>query len=289
MCRSAAWARSSGELARAARLPAPSCDRRRGHAISPDGDGQLIARRRRVAARTTGAQRTSRRRARAARSATTPPPKPGGRAGQGQHALRRCRGCATRRRSAGGVRRHVPHQRDVEPARRRVRARRPAACPTRCPCEIYCHSLTDPSILCPSCRRVGAQTLTVFGLHVPDRLHARSRRRCRRAVAGVSLELGARRADRAACCSRMPTAARRSRRARPPTSRSRCGCPGGNIFHGPLSWPLAEDDDDLSTPAERWGVATAHDRILLCGSGARRGGAVSGIGGHNAAMAVLEN
>jgi len=25
----------------------------------------------------------------------------------------------------------------------------------------------------------------------------------------------------------------------------------------------------------------------LCGSGARRGGAVSGIGGHNAAMAVL--
>jgi phytoene dehydrogenase-like protein len=35
-------------------------------------------------------------------------------------------------------------------------------------------------------------------------------------------------------------------------------------------------------------VATAHPRILLCGSGARRGGAVSGIGGHNAAMAVLE-
>ncbi|CLW81876.1 phytoene dehydrogenase [Mycobacterium tuberculosis] len=26
---------------------------------------------------------------------------------------------------------------------------------------------------------------------------------------------------------------------------------------------------------------------MLCGSGARRGGAVSGIGGHNAAMAVL--
>ena len=26
----------------------------------------------------------------------------------------------------------------------------------------------------------------------------------------------------------------------------------------------------------------------MCGSGARRGGAVSGIGGHNAAMAALE-
>ena len=64
--------------------------------------------------------------------------------------------------------------------------------------------------------------------------------------------------------------------------------PGGNIFHGPLSWPFLEDDAALATPAERWGVATAHPRILLCGSGAQRGGAVSGIGGHNAAMAVLE-
>jgi phytoene dehydrogenase-like protein len=44
----------------------------------------------------------------------------------------------------------------------------------------------------------------------------------------------------------------------------------------------------MATPAERWGVATRHPRILICGSGAQRGGAVSGIGGHNAAMAVLE-
>ncbi len=64
--------------------------------------------------------------------------------------------------------------------------------------------------------------------------------------------------------------------------------PEGNIFHGGLCWPFADDEAVLSTPAERWGVATAHDRILLCGSGAQRGGAVSGIGGHNAAMAVLE-
>ena len=61
----------------------------------------------------------------------------------------------------------------------------------------------------------------------------------------------------------------------------------GNIFHGALSWPFADDDDPLDTPARQWGVATAHERIMLCGSGARRGGAVSGIGGHNAAMAVL--
>ena len=67
------------------------------------------------------------------------------------------------------------------------------------------------------------------------------------------------------------------------------GMTAGNIFHGALSWPFAEDDEPLDTPARRWGVATEHDRILVCGSGSRRGGAVSGIGGHNAAMAVLES
>lgn len=40
-------------------------------------------------------------------------------------------------------------------------------------------------------------------------------------------------------------------------------------------------------PWARDAIATDHERIMLCGSGARRGGAVSGIGGHNAAMAVL--
>jgi phytoene dehydrogenase-like protein len=67
------------------------------------------------------------------------------------------------------------------------------------------------------------------------------------------------------------------------------GMTGGNIFHGALSWPFAENGEPLDTPARRWGVATAHDRILLCGSGSRRGGAVSGIGGHSAAMATLES
>jgi phytoene dehydrogenase-like protein len=64
--------------------------------------------------------------------------------------------------------------------------------------------------------------------------------------------------------------------------------PGGNIFHGALAWPFVEDGDDQSSPASRWGVATKQENLLVCGSGARRGGAVSGIAGHNAAFAVLE-
>jgi phytoene dehydrogenase-like protein len=61
------------------------------------------------------------------------------------------------------------------------------------------------------------------------------------------------------------------------------GMPGGHIFHGDFGWPWAEQGDD----AGRWGVATRHPRTVVCGSGARRGGAVSGIGGHNAAMELL--
>jgi phytoene dehydrogenase-like protein len=65
--------------------------------------------------------------------------------------------------------------------------------------------------------------------------------------------------------------------------------PGGNIFHGALEWPFIEDAASTSTPAQRWGVETKWENLLVCGSGARRGGAVSGIAGHNAAMTVIES
>ena len=59
--------------------------------------------------------------------------------------------------------------------------------------------------------------------------------------------------------------------------------PGGHIFHRDLSWPFAESDDEVG----RWGVETEIANVWLCGAGARRGGGVSGIPGHNAARAVL--
>jgi phytoene dehydrogenase-like protein len=37
-----------------------------------------------------------------------------------------------------------------------------------------------------------------------------------------------------------------------------------------------------------WGVETDDPSVFLCGAGALRGGGVSGVAGHNAAMAVLE-
>ncbi|MBA3410591.1 MAG: FAD-dependent oxidoreductase, partial [Geodermatophilaceae bacterium] len=60
--------------------------------------------------------------------------------------------------------------------------------------------------------------------------------------------------------------------------------PGGNIFHGDLSWPFAAEESQVGT----WGVETDEPRLVYAASGgALRGGAVSGIGGHNAAHALL--
>ncbi|SMH29412.1 Phytoene dehydrogenase-related protein [Rathayibacter oskolensis] len=159
------------------------------------------------------------------------------------------------------------------------------------PCEIYCHSLTDPTILSPELAASGAHTLTVFALHTPDRwLTAENNEQTRRRLESEILDsidtvlaepirdLVLLDADGAPCIETRTTR----------DLEESLGLPGGNIFHGPLAWPFAEDDEPLDTPAQRWGVATAHPQVLLCGAGARRGGGVSGLGGHNAAMAVLE-
>jgi phytoene dehydrogenase-like protein len=157
--------------------------------------------------------------------------------------------------------------------------------PDPLPCEIYCHSLTDPSILAPALCESGAHTLTVFGLHTPHSALGSARDALTDAVLASLNSVLAEPiqdvlmddANGLPCIETTTTL----------DLEHRLGMTSGNIFHGALQWPFADDDDRLDTPARQWGVATAHDRIVLCGSGARRGGAVSGIGGHNAAMAVL--
>jgi phytoene dehydrogenase-like protein len=162
--------------------------------------------------------------------------------------------------------------------------------PSRMPGEVYCHSLTDPSILgqVPD----GTQTLTYFGLHLPATLFAdpatraaRKELAVRRAIASLDEHL----ADPIESVVAHDAAGRPCIEAKIPQDiEADLGMPGGHIFHGDLAWPWAADTAALDTPAARWGVATGRDGILLCGSGAQRGGAVSGLGGHNAAHAILE-
>jgi len=166
--------------------------------------------------------------------------------------------------------------------------------PDPVPCEAYCHSLTDSSILSAELRDAGAHTMTVFGLHTPHSLvdslpdgatpDTLRDQLTQSVLASLNSVLAEPLGDvlltdaHGRPCIETTTTVDLQRTL---------AMTGGHIFHGALSWPFADDDEPLDTPARRWGVATAHERILLCGSAARRGGAVSGIAGHNAAMAVL--
>ncbi|WP_369356011.1 phytoene desaturase family protein [Streptomyces sp. cg2] len=178
----------------------------------------------------------------------------------------------------------------LETAHREAAAGRPPAAP---PSEIYCHSLTDPSILGADLVRQGYHTLTLFGLHTPARLFAADTvdepTTRDRLLAATLAQLDAHLAEPLAGCLARDADGRPCVEARSPLDLDReLGLPGGNIFHRELAFPFAEDADALTTAPARWGVATGHANVLLCGAGAPRGGGVSGIPGHNAAMAVLE-
>ena len=147
--------------------------------------------------------------------------------------------------------------------------------------ELYCHTLTDRSILGPELAASEAQTLTYFGLHtpydvLPDDAAADD------ALAGMIAALNEHLAEP------IEPLILGVERKSPRDIEAALGMPGGHIFHGDLQWPWLADTEPATLPAERWGVETEHPRILMCGSGARRGGAVSGIGGHNAAHALLD-
>jgi phytoene dehydrogenase-like protein len=163
--------------------------------------------------------------------------------------------------------------------------------PNPLPCEIYCHSLTDPSILSPELQNQGVQTLTVFALHTPHSLlegkdHEQMREKLKQAVIESLNSVLAENIE-----GLLMTDAKNQPCIEVKTTRDLedvLRLPGGNIFHGALEWPFREDEDPNQTPAQKWGVETTRENLLVCGSGARRGGAVSGIAGHNASMALLE-
>jgi phytoene dehydrogenase-like protein len=158
--------------------------------------------------------------------------------------------------------------------------------PELAPCEVYCHSLTDPSILGPELQEAGAQTMTCFVLHMPARLFTANPGAAKAEAIAATLRsldsvLGEPIED---CLWRSPSGEPCLEARTPVELEAELGLPGGNIFHRDLAWPFAEDESDVGA----WGVETAHENVLICGAGARRGGGVSGIPGHNAAMAVLD-
>jgi len=151
--------------------------------------------------------------------------------------------------------------------------------PTKLPIEMYCHTLSDPSILSEELQAAGYQTLTLFGLHTPASLFdadndAARDEALKSALASLN-EFLVEPIENVIAAMEVKT---------PLDIEKAIALPRGNIFHKDLSFPFREDG---STPS--WGVETDDPRIFVCGAGAVRGGGVSGIPGHNAAMAVLAN
>ena len=157
------------------------------------------------------------------------------------------------------------------------------------PGELYCHSLTDPSILGPLAAK-GMHTMTYFGVHTPARLFDDDLTGTRDVAVGNALDaINEHLEEPIESLLASDKHGNPCLEAKAPQDIDEAlAMPGGHIFHGDLTWPWAPNRSRLDTPAQRWGVSTEVANILMCGSGARRGGAVSGIGGHNAAQAVLE-
>lgn len=151
--------------------------------------------------------------------------------------------------------------------------------PTTLPLEMYCHTLSDPSILSKELQEQGYQTLTIFGLHTPASLfdydHDGARAQVLQAALTSLNQYLAEPIEDVIAALEIKT---------PLDIEASISLPRGNIFHQDLSFPFRQEGSQ-----QIWGVETDDPRIFICGAGALRGGGVSGIAGHNAAMAVLGN
>ena len=155
------------------------------------------------------------------------------------------------------------------------------------PAEMYCHTLTDPTILSPELQAEGFQTLTLFGLHTPATAFEESNKATtklvlEKAIAGLNKYLAEPLEDVLATSKD----GKYCIEAKSPLDlEADLFLPRGNIFHKDLTLPFAENDEEVG----KWGVETNLPNVFICGSSAKRGGGVSGIPGHNAAMAVLQS
>ena len=156
--------------------------------------------------------------------------------------------------------------------------------PAPLPAEIYCHSLSDPSILSSELQQQGVHTLTLFGLHTPHALSVDGHADPDAVVSAAQSSLDSVLAEPIADCLLLDGNGRPCIEVNTTIDLERdLRIPSGNIFHTPLDWPWARSADEVGT----WGVETDTATIVLCGSGAARGGGVSGIPGHNAAQYLL--
>ena len=158
--------------------------------------------------------------------------------------------------------------------------------PEKVPSEVYCHTLTDDSILSPELRAQGFHTMTLFGLDTPWPLFAGNNESMRRRAQEKFVQgLNAWLAEPLEDCLAVARDGSLCIEGKSPVDIDEAlGLYHGNIFQTAPTFPFADRKEQAGT----WGVETEFENVFLCGSSAQRGGAVSGIPGHNAAKKVLE-
>jgi len=157
--------------------------------------------------------------------------------------------------------------------------------PDKTPCEVYCHTLTDNSIVSPELHAKGFHTITLFGLDAPYSLFSKENEKVRKQaekkfLGSMSQWLEEPLED---CLAVARDGSLCIESKTPVDIENSLGMYHGNIFQDAPTWPFAAKKEQVGT----WGVETEWENVFLCGSSALRGGAVSGIPGHNAAMKVL--
>ena len=211
----------------------------------------------------------------------------GGLAGAAHHAARATAAPEARCGPGSGVRRLLPRRAVLPGADGAYDVAAGGRLPEPPPGTISCPSLTDPTVL-GDLAGTGAHTLTYAGILAPATLFAEQPSAAKahvisRAVAALDEHLAEPLAPAWPATRTAPVhrgddpagprgTAGHARRAHLPRR------PG--LALGPEPGPARD-------AAQQWGVQTDIDAVLLCGAGARRGGGVSGIPGHNAAQAVL--
>jgi phytoene dehydrogenase-like protein len=160
--------------------------------------------------------------------------------------------------------------------------------PQPLPLEIYCHTLTDPTILSSDLVQRGFHTLTLFGIHTPAKLFDADPEHAKDLAQRLAIEslnqylLDPIESVLAPCRDGKLAIEVKS----PLDLEADLMLPRGNIFHNDLDFPFLDAEGAIASD-QQWGAETDDPHIFLAGAGARRGGGVSGIAGHNAAMALL--
>ena len=140
--------------------------------------------------------------------------------------------------------------------------------PDKTPCEVYCHTLTDGSILAPELHKQGFHTMTLFGLDAPWSLFARDNRTMiklaqEKFIESINQWLEEPLEDCLAV-ARDGTLCIESKS--PVDIEDALGMYHGNIFQDAPTFPFAETRRQAGT----WGVEMEYENVFLCGSSAQR-------------------